>query len=129
MDIQVGIKGHDEVLVDETNVASAVGSGAMPVFSTPSLAASMERAALESVQPWLDEGQSTVGIRLELDHLAATPIGMRVFTDSELVEVDGRILRFAITARDACGQVAKCVHTRCIINSERFMAKATAKHE
>ena len=129
MDIQVGIKGHDEVLVDETNVASAVGSGAMPVFSTPSLAASMERAARESVQPWLDEGQSTVGIRLELDHLAATPIGMRVFTDSELVEVDGRILRFAITARDACGQVAKCVHTRCIINSERFMAKATAKHE
>ena len=128
MDIQVGIKGHDEVLVDETNVASAVGSGAMPVFSTPSLAASMERAALESVQPYLDEGQGTVGIRLELDHLAATPIGMRVFTDSELVSVEGRILVFEITAHDACGQVAKCVHTRCIINSERFMAKAEAKH-
>ena len=91
MAVFLGIKGHDEVLVTEANVAQALGSGSLPVFSTPALIISMEKAALESVQPYLDEGSSTVGVRLEADHLAATPIGMTVRTESELTGIDGRI--------------------------------------
>ena len=87
MELTVGIKGHDEVVVDMTNVASAVGSGALDVFSTPSMIACMERAALSSVMPYMDEGFSTVGIGLDVQHLAATPIGETVRTESELIEI------------------------------------------
>ena len=127
MELCVGIKGHDEVVVDETNVARALGSGSLPVFSTPSLVVSMERAALESVQPCLDEGMSTVGVRLEVEHLAATPIGMTVVTDSELVAVVGRMLLFEITSHAGGELVGRCVHKRCIVDGERFMRKAEAR--
>ena len=127
MEIKVGIKGHDEVLVDETNVASAVGSGAMPVFSTPSLAASMERAALESVQPYLDEGQSTVGTRLCVSHDAATPLGMKVWAESLLTEIDGRRLVFEVRAFDECGPIGQGTHERFIIRQQRFLEKVEAK--
>ena len=76
-DLEVGLKGYAETMVDESNVASSVGSGLLDVFSTPSMIALMEKACKESVAPFLDEGQGTVGIRLEVDHLAATPIGRR----------------------------------------------------
>ena len=97
--LEVGLKGYAETMVDESNVASSVGSGLLDVFSTPSMIALMEKACKESVAPFLDEGQGTVGIRLEVDHLAATPIGQKVWVDSELIAVDKRILTFAVTAR------------------------------
>ena len=125
MELTVGIKGHDEVVVDMSNVASAVGSGALDVFSTPSMIACMERAALSSVMPYMDEGFSTVGIGLEVQHLAATPLGETVRTESELVEVvKGRFLTFDI--KSYCGEqlVGTCIHKRCVVDINKFMEKA-----
>ena len=125
MELTVGIKGHDEVLVDMSNVASAVGSGALDVFSTPSMIACMERAALSSVMPYMDEGFSTVGIGLEVQHLAATPLGETVRTESELIEVvKGRFLTFDI--KSYCGEqlIGTCKHQRCIVDINKFMENA-----
>lgn len=125
MELKVGIKGLDEVKVDMSNVASAVGSGALDVFSTPSMIASMEKAALTSVMPYMDEGFSTVGIGLEVQHLAATPIGETVRTESELTEViKGRFLTFDI--KSYCGEqlIGTCTHKRCVVDINKFMEKA-----
>ena len=125
MELTVGIKGHDEVVVDMSNVASAVGSGALDVFSTPSMIACMERAALSSVMPYMDEGFSTVGIGLDVQHLAATPLGETVRTESELIEVvKGRFLTFDI--KSYCGEqlVGTCIHKRCVVDINKFMEKA-----
>ena len=125
MELTVGIKGHDEVVVDMSNVASAVGSGALDGFSTPSMIACMERAALSSVMPYMDEGFSTVGIGLEVQHLAATPLGETVRTESELIEVvKGRFLTFDI--KSYCGEqlVGTCIHKRCVVDINKFMEKA-----
>lgn len=125
MELTVGIKGHDEVVVDMSNVASAVGSGALDVFSTPSMIACMERAALSSVMPYMDEGFSTVGIGLEVQHLAATPLGETVRTESELIEVvKNRFLTFDI--KSYCGEqlVGTCIHKRCVVDINKFMEKA-----
>ena len=125
MELTVGIKGHDEVVVDMSNVASAVGSGPLDVFSTPSMIACMERAALSSVMPYMDEGFSTVGIGLEVQHLAATPLGETVRTESELTEIiKGRFLTFDI--KSYCGDqlVGTCIHKRCVVDINMFMEKA-----
>ena len=125
MELTVGIKGHDEVVVDMSNVASAVGSGALDVFSTPSMIGCMERAALSSVMPYMDEGFSTVGISLDVKHLAATPIGETVRTESELIEiVKGRFLTFDI--KSYCGEqlIGTCKHQRCIVDINKFMDNA-----
>lgn len=128
MELTVGIKGHDEVVVDMSNVASAVGSGALDVFSTPSMIGCMERAALSSVMPYMDEGFSTVGISLDVKHLAATPIGETVRTESELIEiVKGRFLTFDI--KSYCGEqlIGTCKHQRCIVDINKFMDNAGLK--
>ena len=128
MELTVGIKGHDEVRVDMSNVASAVGSGALDVFSTPSMIACMERAALSSVMPYMDEGFSTVGISLDVQHLAATPLGETVRTESELVEVvKNRFLTFDI--KSYCGEqlIGKCIHKRCVVDINKFMEKSGSK--
>lgn len=124
MELNIGIKGHDEVVVDMSNVASAVGSGALDVFSTPSMIACMERAALNSVMPYMDEGFSTVGISLDVQHLAATPLGETVRTESELVEiVKNRFLTFDI--KSYCGEqlIGTCKHQRCVVDINKFMDK------
>jgi len=124
MELTVGIKGLDEVVVDMSNVASAVGSGALDVFSTPSMIACMERAALSSVMPYMEEGCSTVGISLDVKHLAATPLGETVRTESELVEIaKGRFLTFDI--KSYCGEqlIGTCRHQRCIVDINKFMQK------
>ncbi len=127
-DLEVGLKGYAETMVDESNVASSVGSGLLDVFSTPSMIALMEKACKESVAPFLDEGQGTVGIRLEVDHLAATPIGQKVWVDSELIAVDKRILTFAVTAWSEKEKIGEGIHKRCVILNDRFLEKMKARY-
>lgn len=127
MELRTGITGIDEIEVTQANTAEAVGSGTLPVFATPAMLASMEKAAYTSVQSYLDEGCGTVGILLNAEHLAASPIGMHVRTESELTEIDGRVLTFAVRSYAGGELIGKGVHKRCIINSERFMAKARSK--
>ena len=92
--LEAGIKGRQEVMVTDENSAAAVGSGLLPVFATPAMVALMEKTAWMSVAPYLNDGEGTVGTKLEIAHNAATPVGMQVWCESELVEVDGRRLVF-----------------------------------
>ncbi len=125
--LEVGIKGRAETVVTEANTASSVGSGLAPVFATPMMIALMENAAASSVLPHLEEGQSTVGTRLEVTHDAATPVGMEVWAEAELLEIDRKRLVFRVRAFDRTGPIGGGTHERFIIDNEKFLAKAEAK--
>ncbi|MCR5137265.1 MAG: thioesterase family protein [Oscillospiraceae bacterium] len=128
MTLQPGIRGSASVLATHENSAAAVGSGALEVFATPSMIALMEKAALESVQPFLSEGEGTVGAEIHVTHDAPTPLGLTVTATAVLVEVDRRRLVFRVEASAGGEVIGKGSHTRFIINSERFLQKAMAKH-
>ncbi len=125
--MEIGIKGKVETLVDGSNTAKFVGSGSLDVFATPCMVGLMEQAAQMSVAPYLGEGEGTVGTKLEISHDAATPLGMKVWAESELIEIDRRRLVFEVKAFDECGQIGAGHHERFIINNEKFIAKANAK--
>ena len=125
--MELGIKGRAEVVVSEENVASKIGSGVVDVFATPNLIGLMEEAAQTSVAPFLDAGMTTVGTKLNVSHDAATPIGMKVWAESELTEIDGRRLVFSVKAYDECGTVGQGEHERFIVKLDRFMEKVNAK--
>ena len=127
--METGIKGHIEVIVDEKNIASSLGSGAVDVFATPCLIGIMEEASQTSVAPYLEEGMTTVGTKLNVSHDAATPVGMKVRAESELIEIDGRRLVFDVKAYDECGLIGQGIHERFIVRLDRFMEKAKAKRD
>ena len=127
MTLVTGIKGNSKVLAENSNSARTMGSGTLDVFATPAMIALMEQTAWQSVTPYLEEGQGTVGILLEISHDAPTPLGMEVSCESELVEIDGRRLVFEVVAKDALGTIiGKGRHERFIINEEKFQKKADA---
>ena len=123
----IGTKGKVETVVNDSNTAKFVGSGSLDVFATPNMIGLMEQAAQMSVADYLEEGQGTVGTKIEVSHDAATPLGMKVWAESELVEVDRRRLVFEVAAYDECGLIGKGLHERFIINNEKFLAKVNAK--
>ena len=125
--VSAGIKGKKERLVQEGDTAKAVGSGTLRVFATPSMLALMEAAASESVAPYLKTGCGTVGTRLEVRHLSATPVGMKVSAESEVVEVEGKRIVFRVAAYDECGLIGEGLHERVIITEKRFTEKAYGK--
>lgn len=125
--LKIGLVGREQTIVNLSKCASNIGSGTLEVFSTPSLAALMEAAAVNSLQNALPEGQTTVGTMLEIRHTSATPIGMTVGAQSELVEIDGKRLVFKITAYDTVGVIGTATHERMIVDGARFMKKAEAK--
>ena len=125
--IAIGLKGQLEQTVTEEVTADRIGSGLVKVFATPMMIALIEQTCNESVVPYLDEGQGTVGIHVDVSHCAATPVGMRVWCDSELVEVDRRRLVFDVKAYDECGLIGEGRHERFIIDSAKFQAKIDAK--
>lgn len=125
--IEAGIKGKEELMVCDENSALAMGSGTLKVFATPSMAALMELTAWKSVAPYLEEGQCTVGTKLNLNHTASTPIGMKVFCESELVAVEGRKLVFKIIVKDECGVIGDSEHERFIVEDVKFQNKTDAK--
>ena len=101
--LETGIKGRQEVVVSDANSAKTMGSGTLDVFATPAMTALMEKTAWMSVADHLDEGCGTVGTLLNVTHDAPTPLGMTVWCETELVEVDGRRLVFDVAAYDAKG--------------------------
>ena len=127
MEIKTGIKGYTELTVTDQMSAKELGSGLLPVYSTPSLVAMMENTCSNSMLDYMDEGWGTVGISLDIKHTAATPIGMKVHAESELIEVDGRRLVFDVKAYDECGEIGHGIHERFIINNEKFMSRVNAK--
>lgn len=125
--MEIGLKGYAETKVVFENTAAAVGSGALEVFSTPSMIALMEKAAMDAVAPFLEEGQGTVGVRLEVSHLAATPMGMTVRAEAELVAAEKRSLDFAVRAWAGDELIGEGLHRRAIVLNSRFMEKTQAK--
>lgn len=127
MSIEVGLKGRAETVVVESNTAAAVGSGLVPVFATPSMIALMEQAAASSLAPHLDDGQGSVGIHLDVTHESATPIGLKVWAESEVAETNGKQITFTVSAYDEAGLIGRGTHKRAIITVDRFMAKTEQK--
>ena len=124
MSISVGAVGTASTVVTPENTAAAVGSGALPVFATPYMIALMENAACNAIADGLEEGQSSVGTKLDVSHDAATPVGMHVTARAELVEVDRRRLVFRVTAEDDAGPIGQGTHERFLIMADKFLAKA-----
>ena len=125
--LEPGIYGKIEIVVDETVSAKRAASGEMDVFGTPYVIALMEQTADKSVRPYLEEGCATVGTIVNICHKAATPMGMKAYAESELVKVDGRRLVFNVAVYDEVGQVAEGVHERFIIYKDKFMKKAESR--
>lgn len=125
--LEAGIKGKKEIMVTEENTAKAMGSGTLDVFATPAMTALMEETAWKSVQNELEEGSGTVGTALNVKHVSATPVGMKVTCETELTKVDGRALTFSVKAYDETGLIGEGEHERFIVFNEKFQAKADAK--
>ena len=114
-------------VVEDKHLASAFGSGLVDALATPVLIGFCEECARKMVDPDLKEGQLTVGTSVSLEHLAATPLGMTVTVRAELIEVEGRRLRFEIEARDAVEEIGRCTHERFIIDAARFAQGVASK--
>ncbi len=126
-DLKVGLKGSATVKATKDKLASAVGSGLVDVFSTPMMIALMEEAASNAVAPELESGQATVGTSLNVEHKAATPEGMEVRAEAELIGVKGKALSFIVKAYDEKELVGEGEHQRYIIDVEKFMKRAQSK--
>ena len=125
--LEPGAKARVEKTVEYKDTARAVASGLAEVFATPSMIALMENAAYLAVQPLLPEGMSTVGVRIDAKHIAATPMGLKVWAEAVLVESDGRRLTFDIEAFDEKEKIGEARHERFIIDEQKFMSRAKAK--
>ena len=125
--LQPGMEGKLERTVTKEMTARAYGSGTLEVYATPAMIALAEETAWRSVQGELEEGQGTVGTKLDIAHIAATPVGMKVRCESRLLEIDRRRLVFRIEVYDEAGQIGSGVHERFIVDLERFQAKADGK--
>lgn len=122
-EIPDGVTHSLSLRVEKRHTAKTVGSGGVDVFSTPSLVALLEQAALEAVQKFLSEGWTTVGTRIDIEHCKATLPGEEIQAQATLIQCDGRALKFSVEARDAAGVVGKGRHHRFIINQEKFLRK------
>ena len=129
--ILIGTKCLLEQTVTQEITAAAIGSGLLPVFGTPYMIGLMENACQTALQNYLEEGQGSVGIHLDVKHTAPTPIGMKVTVEAEITAVseNGKVIDFKVTAWDEKGPIGEGTHTRAIINNERFLAKCNAKLE
>jgi len=119
----VGKSATATTTVDDTNTAKAVGSGNLEVFGTPMMIALMEEAAVSALTDDLEAGQSSVGTQINVDHIAASPLGAEITAVAVITGIDGRKVTFDLSASDNKNEVGKGTHTRFIIDIERFMAK------
>ena len=121
--LEKGLKYTSSVVVDKANCASAVGSGGLDVFATPSMVALMENAAMNAVAPCLPDGSTTVGSEINVTHTKPTGIGATVSATAELLSVDGRKLLFKVAAYDGMGLIGEGTHVRFVVDVERFLSK------
>lgn len=125
--METGIKNVIEIIVSDDKTAYSMRSGTLRIFATPAMIALIEETAWRSVEPYLEEGQGTVGTALDIKHLSPTPLNMKVKCETELVEIDGRKLKFNANVYDETGLIGSGTHERFIINVEKFIAKANSK--
>ena len=122
--LKEGIERTEEVAVRDEELAPHLGSGTVEVYATPAMIALMEKTSWNLVQPHLPDGYTTVGIEVHVEHLRATPPGMKVKCSSVLDKVDGKRLFFSVDAWDERGKIGTGSHTRYIVETRRFLEKA-----
>ena len=125
--VETGIKGSNEILVTPEWTAKHIGSGTVLVLATPMMISLMEQTCQESVKPYLEAGEETVGIHVNVHHHAATPVGMTVWCESEVIEIDRRKITFRVAVYDKQGLVGDGTHERFIINVSKFKEKTEAR--
>src|SRR5215471_9584056 len=125
--VVVGLTGATEIVVGEEHTAPFVGSGRVRVLATPVMINLMEAAALDAVEKLLPVGHQSLGIRLDVRHYAATPVGMRVRVSAEVVKVEGRTLDFRVEARDEKEAIGDGLHQRVVVNVARFDERVQRK--
>ena len=127
MEIVVGMKGEVSTLVEREDTAAEVGSGSLLVYATPCMVALMEGAACEAIAEAVGEDQSSVGISLDITHLSATPVGLEVRAEAEVIAVEGKVITFTVTAYDEAGKIGEGTHKRCLVSVQKFLDKAYSK--
>ena len=125
MPLAPGLSAEVDLAVDDEDTALAFGSGEVPVLATPRVVALVEEASIKALDSCLDPGQTTVGMRVQLDHLAPSAVGTKVTAEATLERVEGRRLTFTVSVNDSRGLVAAGKVTRVIVDTDRFMEKAT----
>jgi predicted thioesterase len=123
VNVAVGLRGEARLVVSEDDTARALGSGDVNVLGTPKLVGLFEEATVDALRGMLEPGQSSVGMRVQIDHLQPTPIGAEVVVEAQLDKVEGRRITFTVTATDSGGLVAAGKVTRVMVDVERFMTK------
>ena len=127
MELKVGLKNSVAQVVTENDTAVAVGSGSLKVLATPKLIALAERAAADLLEKNLSPELTSVGIAVNVEHTAPTPVGMKIFAEVEILEIAGRKIIFEVTANDERGEILRGKHERFIVNREKFQSKADSK--
>ena len=127
MEIIIGMKGEAFTDVERADTAAEVGSGSLLVYATPCMVALMEGAACNAIEAAVPEDKTTVGIELNIRHIAATPVGMEVRAEAEVTAMEGSIITFAVTAYDESGKIGEGTHKRAVVTSQRFLEKTYAK--
>ena len=126
-DLKPGLRASTEILVGTRDTAHHVGSGKIKVLATPVMVMLLEEAALNAVEGLLPPGYQSVGTRLDISHVAATPVGMRVRASAEVIEVDGRRLTFRVWAEDEIERIGEGIHERIVVEVERFDKRSRDK--
>ena len=127
MDIKPGSSGAAQLLVGEEHTAPRIGSGKVHVLATPVMINLIEAAALAAIEQSLPEQHQSLGTRLDVSHVAATPVGMRVRATAEVVGVEGRTVRFRVRAEDEFDLIGEGTHERVVVNLERFDQRVREK--
>ncbi len=127
MEFTVGMLGEVSTEVEREDTAYEVGSGSLLVYATPCMVALMEGAACEAIAEAMPEGKTSVGIELNVSHLAATPVGLNVRATAEVTAVEGSILTFRVEAFDEAGKIGEGTHKRAVVTTQRFLDKTYAK--
>ena len=125
--LRPGLSGESEIVVGTRDTAPHVGSGKIKVLATPVMVGLMEEAALNAVEGLLPQGHQTVGTRLDITHVAATPVGHRVIARAELTRVEGRRLTFRVWADDEKERIGDGTHERIVVDVARFDSRAQEK--
>jgi predicted thioesterase len=125
--VQSGDSIEDTQVVDESRIASHLGSGSLQVYATPAMVTFVEHTCRKLVEPHLEPGQTSVGVELSIQHLAPTPMGSTVSILAEVLEVDGSLVKFNAIVRDETEKIGEAEHTRAVIDVERFLRRVASK--
>lgn len=127
MEITIGMKASVRTQAERDDTALEVGSGSLLVYATPCMVTLMEGAACEAIQAALPEGKTSVGTYLEVHHTSATPVGLEVWAEAEVTDVEGNTVVFQVSAYDESGKIGEGIHKRVIVSTQRFLEKTYTK--